>query len=247
MRSVTQLAIQSTSRVSIIFLSFCADCCTVAAFGELSTACQVSELNSLATSAMAVQWHSLPDECWQVILAFLPLVERIRCSSVSAKLHNAAVAATNQLHVQQAPKHVASSMMLWIEKYGQQIISLRFLSGLGFAMTRLACPNLQELQLEHVDVQLGSTMQSPGVLTVCTALTKLQLRCCSVLDAYSGLGVLAWVPALQHLELTGLQQEDGQSTQLPPFVLQHLTNLTFLSVSTSSRFLGAPMQIPWST
>jgi len=65
----------------------------------------------------------------------------------------------------------------------------------------LPCPNLLELHLCKIAVQLGVSSHQPGVMFSCTQLTKLQLHDCSLLGTLQIIGALSAMPGLQQLEL----------------------------------------------
>jgi hypothetical protein len=59
------------------------------------------------------------------------------------------------------------------------------------------------LHLKRLDVQLGASSDSTGVLHNCTALTALGLQYCRVDDASGGAAAIAALPELQRLSLSG--------------------------------------------
>lgn len=185
---------------------------------------------------MAVQWSGLHEELWKLILSKLPLHQRMRCSIVSTKLSSAAVAATDQFAVTSV-KHWPS-MKLWIEHHAHNLTSLHLCGSsrgdASLTLTSLPAPRLQQLRLDLVDVQLGSSSEAPGVLQVSTALSQLELNYCNFVDASNDVAALTSLHALQHLQLWGLNR-GAQGYSLPPVVLQQLTALTALSLSTDIR------------
>lgn len=73
----------------------------------------------------------------------------------------------------------------------------------------VACPQLRQLQLRDVGVQLGRSDGCPGVLQDCTGLTRLGLQDCTVHDGPAASEVLEALPDLQHLDLANDLVEGG--------------------------------------
>jgi len=131
-----------------------------------------------------------------------------------------------------------SGLCHWMLQHGQHLTSLR-LSGFGaqsgMTLTQLPCPNLRELDLSFIRVQLSASSTQPGVLHSCTRLTKLTSSFCNFADGHSSLAALSALDGLQRLTVSGSTDE----SVLPSTVLQHLTQLTHLRLQHAGRLLNA--------
>jgi len=134
----------------------------------------------------------------------------------------------------------------WLLQHGQHPTSLRlrvYGTQSGGILTQLPCPNLRELDLGHMQVQLSASSTQQGVLHSCTRLTKLLLQYCQFADGHSSLAALSALVRLQHLELQGIMgavvsgSTDGSF--MPSTALQHLTQLTHMSLRYVGRLLNA--------
>jgi len=114
----------------------------------------------------------------------------------------------------------------WMLHHGQHITSVQ-LSASDGNLTQLPCPNLRNLKLAYMTVQLGASSMQPGVLHSCTRLTKLQLISCRHTDGRNGLVALSALVSLQHLELQ-ISNSNSAHCQMPSTVFQHLQHLTYL-------------------
>jgi hypothetical protein len=186
---------------------------------------------------------------------FVPIEDRITsCSAVSRALEQAAAAATQQAQLTHERHgewdHFTERIVVffqWTSHHGQYLTSLRLSDIRLHRKTRpdtaqvlqLPCPNLLELELALVAVQLGPTSTHPGVLHTCTQLTKLRLRACPITDWPTGLAALSAAPQLQDLQLADIQPPAGaaaavlDSDQYSLFssVLQDLQGLKSLQLT----------------
>jgi len=132
----------------------------------------------------------------------------------------------------------------WMLHHGQHLTSLRlgvFGAQSGGTLTQLPCPNLRELGLLDMQVQLSASSTHPGLLYSCTRLTKLLLHNCQFIHGHSSLAALSALVELQHLNLTIRAVQlviSDDDDFLPSTVLQHLTQLTYLSLQNAGRLLN---------
>jgi len=188
-----------------------------------------------------MSWSTLSEDVWKHILVHVPLKHRLlSCSRVNQTLHRAAAAATQQVKLYQIEAGVQRlpGLCQWMLQHGQHLTSL-WLCVPDKALTELPCPNLRELDLRDMQVQLSASSTQPGVLHSCTRLTKLSLFRCPLTDRHSSPSALSALVELQHLELhvgavvSGSTDDGG----MPCAVLQHLTKLTHLSLSQAGQLL----------
>ena len=193
-----------------------------------------------------VSLASLPDEVLKLVMQHVSLRDRLTsCCLVSKRLHAAAVSATDRLELDftedihdynlNAAARQPSSQ--WLCKYGQQLTSL-YVSGLGWPLRELPCPNLQRLQLSDCAVQLGVAPGGlPSGIQQCTKLTQLQLWC-NIIDAQAGAVVegLSSLVHLQHLHVhakilfgVGVMMK-YKTGGLSDATLPRLQHLTYLNV-----------------
>jgi len=130
----------------------------------------------------------------------------------------------------------------WMLQHGQHLTSLD-LSVPGGTLTQLPCPNLRELDLHDMKVQLSASSTQPGVLHSCTRLTKLVLFFCQFTVGHSSLAALSSLVLLQHLHLIMSSVQPTVSgfvyeTAMPSAALQHLTQLTYLCLQQAGRLLN---------
>ena len=106
---------------------------------------------------------SLPEELWKLILAHVPLPERLgTCSRVSQKLYRAAATAQLQLELQSSVQN-SQGLVRWLRRNGQHVASLE-LQGFAGNVTELPCQQLRKLVVWFGRVQLGPSSSHPGVL-----------------------------------------------------------------------------------
>jgi len=118
----------------------------------------------------------------------------------------------------------------WMQQHGQHLTSLQLGVRYG-TLTQLPCPNLCELDLADIKVQLSASSTQPGVLHSCTRLTKLLLYYCPLTDGHSSLAALSALVALQHLELTmGDVVSESTDGSFIPSTLTQLTHLCLKNV-----------------
>jgi len=115
--------------------------------------------------------------------------------------------------------------------HGQHLTSLQLSAVSAVAeviLTQLPCPNLRELDLVFMDVQLAASSTQPGVLHSCTRLTKLEFVECRFINSRNSLAALSALVGLQHLQVEYDMDNEEDDQQLPGTVLEHLTHLTYL-------------------
>jgi len=121
----------------------------------------------------------------------------------------------------------------WMQQHGQNLSSLQlgvYGGQSGRTLTQLPCPNLRELDLRYMQVQLSASSTQPGVLHSCTRLTQLLLHHCPFANGHSSLSALSSLVGLQHLAIMAVAHGSTDASLMPPTVLQHLTQLTHLSL-----------------
>ena len=181
---------------------------------------------------------SLPDEVLKLLMHHLSTYVRLNSCLVNKRLHAAAVAATDDLHLL-GIRHGESSLQ-WLSHYGQYVTRLA-LGCFQKPLQQLPCPALLELDLgrsfEHCSVQLGPADGYSGVVQSCPKLTRLELHCCDILDlrdapAGAALDSLSNLVHLQHLKVQPYKSETGAYAVggLSAATLPRLAHLTFLEV-----------------
>jgi len=108
-------------------------------------------------------------------------------------------------------------------------------------LIQLPCPNLRELNLSYIKLQLSGSSTQPRVLHSCTRLNKLLLQYCQFVDGHSSLSALSSLVPLQHLELImgAVVSRPTNDACLPSTLLQHLTELTHLCLQHADQLLNA--------
>jgi len=184
--------------------------------------CDLCELSCPAPMSM------LSEDLWKHILRFLPYPERLgTCRRVNWALNRAAAAATQEVMLSGCSRQRFEGLRQWLLHNGQHITCVQLSQ--GFATLRhLPCPNLRNLELADMTVQLGASSTQPGMLHSCTRLTKLQLDGCHNTDGQNGLVALSALVWLQHLDL--YCRNNRATDQMPSTMFQHLQQLTHLDL-----------------
>jgi hypothetical protein len=97
-------------------------------------------------------------------------------------------------------------------------------------LCHLPCPQLRQIHLEGLEVQLEAAGGLPGVLHDCSSLTALGLWECDLEDACAACAAIAALPELQSLQLQGIF-DAAEAFPMPQ--LQCMTKLTQLSICGS--------------
>jgi len=126
--------------------------------------------------------------------------------------------------------------------HGQHLTSLQ-LSVLDGTLTQLPCPNLRELDLGLMRVQLSASSTQPGVLHSCTRLTRLMLIACTLSNGHSSLAALSALKGLQkltlHMDPFQLPaSESADHSFMHSTVLQHLKQLKHLELKNAERLVN---------
>jgi hypothetical protein len=168
----------------------------------------------------------LPKPALQLVLGWLGQ-RSLACVAVTCSALSDALA--SYLSSVTITKPEAGSYTAWLEQHSSSIAHVtqcsfdgQFASCLGSELHDLPCPQLRQLHLQEVGVQLGAADGYPGVLHDCTGLTSLALDGCVVQDVPAAAAALAALPELQRLTLSGnvavgwvcLLEELPQLTQL---------------------------------
>jgi hypothetical protein len=94
-------------------------------------------------------------------------------------------------------------------------------------------PQLRQLHLQGLVVQLGPTNSSPGVLQQCNGLTALDLESCELQAPSTAVAAIAALPGLRSLRLASTHTDRHVAAQFPVGMLlselQHAPHLTHLS------------------
>jgi hypothetical protein len=186
---------------------------------------------------------SLPDEVVKLLMQQLPTKDRLTsCCLVNRRLHAAAVAATDDLHLL-GIRHGESSLQ-WLSHYGQYVTRLA-LGCFQKPLQQLPCPALLQLDLgrsfKHCSVQLGPADGYAGVVQSCPKLTRLELHCCDIIDTPAGdvLDSLSSLVHLQHLKVQAYTYPSrwyavGGLSEATLACLAHLTYLEVGNLSTDN-------------
>jgi len=177
-----------------------------------------------------MSWPTLSEDVWKHILVHVPLKQRLgSCNRVNQTLYRAAAAATQQieLYLREAGVQRLLGVCQWMMNHGQHLTSLQ-LNVPGGTLTQLPCPNLRELDLGNMQVQLSASSTQPWVLHRCTRLTKLCLMSCQFDNGHSSPAALSSLVRLQNLTIVTVDSKSTSDTFMPSSVLQHLTQLTRL-------------------
>jgi len=173
-----------------------------------------------------MSWSTLSEDVWRRILEYVPLAHRLgSCSIVNRILYRAAAAATCAVAACDVTRQRLPGLCQWMTHHGQHLTSLQF--QIDGTLTQLPCPNLRELDLAYMQVQLDASSSQPGVLHSCTRLTKLCFCKCHYIDSRSSLAALTALVGLQHLQLADTLHA-ADDIWMPSAVLQHLPHLTYL-------------------
>jgi hypothetical protein len=140
------------------------------------------------------------------------------------------------------------SFALWFSRNCNVLTSLTFLSmdvGLhGFKTTVqcLPCPQLQNLRLRGLPLQLQPSDGHAGVLHHCSGLTALTLDQCEIQDGEAAFAALAALPQLQHLVIE--VPFNKEYLHLLP-ALQQMSSLTNLNLDYWSTYEAAGCEDLW--
>jgi len=188
-----------------------------------------------------MSWSTLSEDVWKQILLHVPFAQRLEsCSRVNKALCRAAAAAAATQHIElderEARVQRLQDLCRWMLHHGQHLTSLQ-LCGPG-TLTQLPCPNLRELALGSMRVQLSASSTQPGVLHSCTRLTELFFIFCQFADGHSSLAALSSLVQLQRLTILDAVSEFTDDGGMPSTVLQHLKQLTHLSLYDTGGLLS---------
>jgi hypothetical protein len=107
----------------------------------------------------------------------------------------------------------------------------------------LPCPQLRQLTLKYLQLQLEPAGDCPGLLHDCTGLQELRMRGCSAKDPQAAFAAIAALPELRSLCVVGAEGFQSISALEAPIFgdLQLLTHLTKLQVDVER--LKQPQQL----
>jgi len=206
-----------------------------------SSAAQLLKRDTTSVPSLhEMPWSTLSEDVWNLIFVHVPLTHRLgSCSRVNWTLYRAA-AATQQITLYKGKAGVQRLPGLdhWMQQHGRHLTRLQ-LDALDGALTELPCPNLQELYLGDMRVQLSGSSTQPGLLHSCTRLTKLYLVACKFANGHSSLATLSSLVRLQRLTIMAVVSESTDDGGMPSTVLQHLTQLTHLYLDNADQLLNA--------
>lgn len=131
-----------------------------------------------------------------------------------------------------------ASFRLWA---GQPLTVLTCLTRLSLTCSlqttdiwqHLPCPQLRNLHLEDMSLQLGPSDGCLGVLGECSSLTTLSLRECQIEEGPAGAAAITALPGLHHL---AIEIPDSKEYLFLLAVLQQMAKLTYLSLDYCSMF-----------
>jgi Leucine-rich repeat (LRR) protein len=132
-----------------------------------------------------------------------------------------AISSISALDLQQ--QHI-DSLLLYLAKHGQHVRSLDLFSAFDVLLDELPA-SLTKLDSLQLTGREGSLELEPAVLTAGFPLTRLELKHCTLLDAYGLEAALTQLTDLQHLSVEVHRQTDLSFSQ---DVLSHLVQLTAL-------------------
>lgn len=186
----------------------------------------------------------LPESMWSHVMQYLDLQERFRsCSTVSWKLHRAAIAACSSISwaVPVDKPYLLPSFLSWVDTHRPQVTNLQLSNARQPALVDLGCPQLKQLALQNCSVCLAGSSRNPGSLHGLPALTHLSLQFCCISDGLDSLTAIAGLTDLQHLVLGALldRQQQGLKQLSAVDLLPQLTKLTHLDIS-KRMVLSAP-------
>ena len=196
----------------------------------------------------------LPEPCLLAVLHFCADDPRslFRAARAHSKLHQAAVLAASSIT---ASDRSQESVLLYLSQHGENVNSISFkktyvsfITGKAgrqpvAALRQLpsAVSKLTSLELDGMSLQLQPCSSYQGVLKAAsTALKKLRLSVCTLLDGSEGLAdALSLLTGLEHLQIHPLSATRGRKrhVHIPLHVLlpklQWLTYLDLKDVSLS--------------
>jgi hypothetical protein len=103
----------------------------------------------------------------------------------------------------------------------------------------LPCPQLRQLYIGRLKLQLEQTESYPGALGSCTGLTALNLQQCELQDISAGIKAIAALPELQFLSLSLFKPYTGDFCFAE---LKQASQLTHLSLAYDSEEGGQHIQ-----
>jgi hypothetical protein len=172
--------------------------------------------------------EELPEELWVQILHHVYYSQRLTNSAlVCRKLARAAAAATQSL----GPLSYSDSLNTWISNHGSSLtrLSLGDFDQGHITIRQLPCPNLAELVVFGLRVQLCAGSEHMGLLHSCPALTQLLLGSVTLLDGSVDGPVPAPAARLQVFRLCARTLPavgHNQNQALASRLLPHLASVT---------------------
>jgi hypothetical protein len=161
----------------------------------------------------------------------------LACTAVSCSQLSQTVAAsiTSVTINHTADPDRLASLMLWFARHGSSIKQCSIVGdpwpgswGLLPELPSLPCPQLRQLSLKYLDLQLQPTYDSPRLLDACTSLTALEVEGCTVEDAQAAFDIFAALPELRSFRIsgTGTYHPNNSQSETAFGDLQPLSKLT---------------------
>jgi hypothetical protein len=189
----------------------------------------------------SLQLSDLPGPALILVLQKLDSCSRASTAVSCKALNNAGKAAMKKLAVHCSTPATLKSFTTWLEQNSTSLTSLQHCSITGALGSNIRlgslpgiCPQLRQLRLENIQLQVDAARGGPGVLSDCTGLSALELQSCQEhveVGQHAGTAAIAVMSQLQTLKLAGpwVKQPlfNPLPTQLQPDELpMHLTQLS---------------------
>jgi hypothetical protein len=158
----------------------------------------------------------------------------LACMAVTcSRLNRAVLASTSELEVRCSSQQQLDRFIHGLERCSTYLTNLSQCSIAGALhnhprLHSLPGPQLKQLRLQYLEMQLGPADGSPGVLHDCSGLTALDIQGCGMQDVPAAAAAISALPGLQRLRLAWVRTlQQGPTLWVQ---LQHPAQLTHLSI-----------------
>jgi hypothetical protein len=186
----------------------------------------------------------LPGPALDLILQHLDQRSLASVVSTYIQLSDGVLFAANisSVVLHKGPRAKLRSFIRWLERQSGSLSHLEHCSSVGTqhkfvhgadALCQLPCPQLRQLYLEGLWVQLEPGNGYPGVLRNCSGLTALQLHECILEDLNAAIEAITALPQLESLSVCSYRRDIGSllAAKLLCAATQLSSKLTHLSLA----------------